>query len=418
MQKATHFTDAQCRNIRRRYEQLISLDRLAGEFGHSRPVLTNAIVHAGGKIRPRGRIIVPPITIPVFKDKLEVLSTQLQEPLNEEVLKTLVDYVLGFNDGRTFRKIDRRYEYGGTLSAFRRDYLEASYYVMGRLWRAVYRSVIYKNVNPAVYGVADIDVRICLDALLPEGRRAIRHWVKNTEYVHLPNEDGVHAVVAACEKTMKSIVGSKLRFIYQYDPCYEKEDLISFLRIIAYRVALKYDWEMVDGEFAFEKCFNYTKRSLWNAAYLLIKQNTSEDYKRLARVDSDQRLYQITTISMDAPEDGEWVQIQERLGKPEDRSIEVLDLANRIGQDETNFFEYLRLEVEDVPEFAEFVMKETGWDENDLYTDNFRRWRELALRFAGITKTEQRKAIKRRALKEMGLWDRTRMRKPKRSSNE
>ena len=186
-------------------------------------------------------------------------------------------------------------------------------------------------------------------------------------------------------------------------------------------MALKYDWEMLDGEFAYEKCLNYTKRSMWNAAFLLIKQNTSEEYRRLAKVDTDQRLYQITTISMDSPVDDEWMHIQKRLGEPEDRSIEVMDLARRIGKDEVRFFEYLRLEVEDVPEFTEFVLKETGQDENDLYVANYKEWRELALRFAGITKAEQRRAIKYRALKEIGLFDSSRVMKPKKersSSNE
>ncbi len=407
-------TDAECQSIRERYEQPLSLVKLHGEFGYSLPVLANAIKQAGGKIRSRGRIRIPPVS-PTFKNKLAILESQLQKPLNEEVLMTLVDYVLGFNDGRTFRKIDRRYGYEGVLSQFRKDHLEASYYVMGRLWRAVYRSVTRKNVNLASFGVAEKDVQICLNALTPENLRKIRLWVKNTKYVVLPNEKGVHAVVEACEKAMKSIVNSKLRFIYQYDPCYEREDLISFLRIIAYRVALKYDWEMVNGKFAFEKCLNYTKRSMWNAAYLLIKQNTSDDYRRLAKIDTDQRLYQITTISMDSPVDDEWLHIQKRLGEPEDRSIEVLDLANAIGKKNPNFFTFLRLEVEDTPEFTEFVMRETGEDENDLYTDNFNKWRDLAMFFSGITRTGQRRAIKRRALKEMGLWDRSRMNKPGKS---
>jgi hypothetical protein len=98
-----------------------------------------------------------------------------------------------------------------------------------------------------------------------------------------------------------------------------------------------------------------------------------------------------------------------------------MDLARRIGKDEVRFFEYLRLEVEDVPEFTEFVMKETGQDENDLYVNSYKEWRELALRFAGITKAEQRRAIKYRALKEIGLFDRSRVMKPKKarsSSNE
>jgi hypothetical protein len=429
MPKVVKFSDSECKVIRERYEQQVPLEEMRNEFGYSRTVLTKAVRRAGGRIRSRGRMLVPKKVESVFKNKLVVLEELLHgdregppEPLNDEVLKTLVDYVLGFNDGRTFRKIDRRYDYEGVLSEFRKEHLEASYYAMGRLWRAVYRTVAFKNVNLTPYGVSEEDVQTCLDTLTPENRKRIRTWVRKNKYVHLPNEEGVHRVVENCEKAMKSIVNSKLRFIYQYDPCYEREDLISFLRIVAYRVALKYDWEMLDGEFAYEKCLNYTKRSMWNAAFLLIKQNTSDDYRRLAKVDTDQRLYQITTISMDSPADDEWLHVQKTLGEPEDRTIEVADLARRIGQDESRFFEFLRLEVEDVPEFTEFVMKETGQDENDLYVNSYKEWRELALRFAGITRAEQRRAIKYRALKETGLWDRSRIMKPTKkarsSSNE
>ncbi len=428
MPKVIKLNDVECQVIRKRYEQKVSLEEMRDEFGYSRTVLTKAVRRAGGHIRQRGRMLVPFKVEPVFKNKLAVLAELihkdregLPEPLNDEVLATLVDYVLGFNDGRTFRKIDRRYDYEGILSEFRKDHLEASYYVMGRLWRAVYRSICLRNVNLAPYGVAGEDVHLCLDHLTKENRKKIRSWVRKTQYVHLPNEEGVHRVVEACEKAMKSIVNSKLRFIYQYDPCYEKDDLISFLRIVAYRVAIKYDWEMLDGEFAYEKCLNYTKRSMWNAAFLLIKQNTSDDYRRLAKVDTDARLYQITTISMDSPVDDEWLHVQKRLGEPEDRSIEVLDLAKRIGKDEARFFDFLRLEDEDVPEFTEFVMKETGQDENDFYVNSYKEWRELALRFSGITRAEQRRAIKYRALKEIGIFDRARVKKPKKarsSSNE
>ncbi len=414
MSRAVALTDAQCKAIRGRYEQFVSLEKLREEFGWSRTVITSAILRAGGKIRRRGPVIIPRLDVPVFGNKLEILAKQFQEPLNNEVLKTLVDYVLGFNDGRTFRKIDRRYGYEGALSQFRKDHLEASYYIMGCLWRAVYRSMVYRNVNFADYGVAESDVGICRVATTLKNRREIRQWVKNTKYVHLPNEDGVHAVVQACEKTMKSIVGSKLRFIYQYDPCYEKDDLIGFLRIVAYRVAVKYDWEMLNGKFDFEKCLNYTKRSMWNAAYLLIKQNTSDDYKRLARVDTDQRLYQITTISMDSPVDDEWTHIQKRLGEPEDRTIEIFDLVDRISQDESRFFDYLRLEVEDVPGFDIFIKQETGQEENSLYTSDYKLWRDLALQFSGISQKGQRKAMKRRVLRELGMWDPSKMKKPKR----
>ena len=396
--------------IRVRYEQPVTLKKMAAEFGYSQPFLRQVVLQAGGSIRPRGRRpdTEPKrqnkaIVGPTFHERLVELEEILQEPLNSEVTKTLVDYALGFNDGRTFRKIDHKYGYEGALSQFRKDRLEASYYVMGRLWRAVYRTITYKNVRLADYGVTENDVQICLSNIEPEDRRIIRAWVKSYKYVYLPNETGVHKVVEACEKAMKSIVNSKLRFICQYDPAYEKEDLISFLREVAYKVALKYDWEMEKGKFDFDKCVNYTKRSLWNAAFLLIKQNTSEDYRRLAKIDTDQRLYQITTISMDSPVDDEWVHIQKKLGTPEDRTLEINDLV--IKMNDKKLIKYLRLEVDDIPEFNDFVQKETGREENDLYVGDYNKWRELALIFSGITKKSERISIKRRVRTEMGLWE-------------
>ena len=160
---------------------------------------------------------------------------------------------------------------------------------------------------------------------------------------------------------------------------------------------------MVKGKFDFDKCVNLTKRSLWNAAFLLIKQNTSEDYRRLAKIDTDQRLYQITTISMDSPVDDEWVHIKKKLGKPEDRTLEINDLV--IKMNDEKLIKYLRLEVEDIPEFNEFVQKETGREENDLYVGDYNKWRELALIFSGITKKSERISIKRRVRKELGLWE-------------
>ncbi len=409
MSRTVTFSDDELQAIRRRYEdEKVPLSQLSREFGHSRPIITKAVVQAGGRIRPRG---YQKVEGPTLGDRLRELERILREPINDEVLKTVVDYALGFNDGRTFRKIDRRHGYEGALSQFRKDRLESSYYVMGRLWRATYRVLTHKNVRLADFGVDGEDIRLILSVLDEEQRESIRTWVKTHKYIWLPNDEGVQSVVEACEKTYKSIVNSKLRFIYQYDPAYEKDDLISELRLIAFKVAQKYDWEVEDGKFAYEKCLNFTRRSLWNAAYLLIKQNTSDEYKRLERVDTDQRLYQITTISMDSPLDDEWVHIQKKLGEPEDTTVEIKDLVTQIGDDKLMLF--LRLETEDVPEFDEFVRTEAGHEENDLYTDDYPRWRELALRFAGISSREDRVAIKRRVRKEMGLWDRARIKKPR-----
>lgn len=391
--------------IRARYEQRVTLKTLSKEFGYSQPFLRKVIVQAGGTIRPKGKQpnAAKDIVGATFSDRLLELEEILQESLNSEVVRTLVDYALGFNDGRTFRKIDHKYAYEGAFSQFRKDRLEASYYVMGRLWRAVYRTISHGSIRLGDYGVTEKDVQICLSNIEPADIRLIRAWVRSNIYVYLPNEVGVHKVVEACERAMKSIVNSKLRFIVQYDPAYEKDDLISFLREVAYKVALKYDWHTENGEFAFEKCVNYTKRSLWNAAFLLIKQNTSEDYRRLVRIDTDQRLYQITTISMDSPIDDEWLHIQKKLGEPEDRTLEVRDLVTKLN--DKKLVKYLGLEVEDDPKFNEFVQKETGREENDLYVNDYNKWRELALRYSGISNRSERISIKRRILKGMGLWE-------------
>jgi hypothetical protein len=348
----------------------------------------------------------------VLSNKLAQLSEILGEPINADVTKTIVNYALRHNDGRTFRKIDRRYNYDGALSQFRREHLEASYYIMGRLWRAVYRAVLLerdgrRRVQAADFGVATKDVNLCLSVLDDEDRAKILAWVDKTgDYVHLPNEDGVQRVVAECEKVMKSIVGSKLRFIYKYDPAFEQEDLVSYLRVVAYRVAVKYDWEKIDGAFAYLKCLNYTKRSLWNAAYLLIKENTSEDYKRLAQVGTGEREYQVTTISMDSSPDcdiDDWLSMEQVLGEAPDTSVEVLELVDLVADDK--LLKYLRLEFEDVPEFSEFVMTETGTEENTLYNEDYKQWRKLAMKFAGLLKAEDRAKYKRLIRKEMGLWD-------------
>jgi hypothetical protein len=66
---------------------------------------------------------------------------------------------------------------------------------------------------------------------------------------------------------------------------------------------------------------------------------------------------------------------------------------------------YLRLEFEDVPEFSEFVMTETGTEENTLYNEDYKQWRNLAMKFAGLLKAEDRAKYKRLIRKEMGLWD-------------
>ena len=418
-------SDKDTKSIKARYDQGVPMWQLKEEFGHSRPVIRRIIEEQGGTIRARGRFKGRRVaSSPVLSEKLTQLAGILKvDHLNHDVVKTIVNYALRHNDGRTFRKIDRRYDYNGTLSQFRRDHLEASYYIMGRLWRAVYRAVKLESggrrIQAADFGVAAKDVSLCLSVLDDADRAKILSWLDKTgDYVHLPNEDGVQRVVAECEKTMKSIVGSKLRFIYKYDPAFEAEDLVSYLRVVAYRVAVKYDWEKLDGSFAYLKCLNYTKRSLWNAAYLLIKENSSEsnggtgNYNRLDRVGTEEREYQVTTISMDSSPDcdiEDWLSMEQVLGEAPDTSIEVLELVDQVADDK--LLRYLRLEFEDVPEFSEFVMKETGQEENALYTGDYSKWRQLAMRFAGLLKSEDRAKYKRLIRKEMGIWDESQVRR-------
>ena len=380
--------------LRNRYERErgVTLDQLAKEHNVTHPTIASAIRRQGGKIRTRGR--KPEIKkVPKGSQLLEKLNTLAEISggvyPNRDTVKCVVDYALRHNDGRTFRKIDRLYNYNGLFSQFRREHLENSYYVMGRLWRAVYQQVFLtcKNggkVNPEDYSVTKDDLLLCIGMLTDADRAKIISWLdEHPEYIRFPNEKGVQKIVDGCEKTMRSIVSSKLRFIYKYDPAYEAEDLVNYLRIIAYRVASKYDWEMLDGEFAYLKCLNYTKRSLWNAAFLIIKENTGEDYNRITNVGSGEREYQTTTISMDSVGlDEDSLSMEDILGEDADTSFEVTDLIEKV--DDPSLFTYLRLEQEEVPEFTEFVRKSTGKDENDLYAENYKKWKELAQRFSGL----------------------------------
>jgi len=278
---------------------------------------------------------------------------------------------------------------------------------MGRLWRAVYRAVLLESegkgkVKAFDFGVTPKDVDLCLSFLTEDDRTRIINWLRdNPDYVYLPNEAGIQRVVSSCEKTMKSIVASKLRFIYKYDPAYEAEDLVNYLRIVAYRVAAKYDWEKIDGSFAYTKCLNYTKKSLWNAAFLLIKENTGESYSRLARIGSDEREYQITTVSINSGMgDDDWIALEQTLGEEADTSVELRDLVEGVADE--SLLQYLRLEHEDVPEFTEFVFKETGQDENDLYAENYSKWRELAQKFSGLSKCDSQ-IYRDKIVQELGI---------------
>lgn len=421
--------------IQGRYAAGVSLDRITREYGLPRYVVREIITKGGGIIRGKGR----PARVkaePVLANKLKILAETLGEPVNDDVLRTIVLYAMKHNDGRTFRKIDRRYDYDGALSAFRRDHLESSYYFMGRLWRYAYRAVAKdKMIQFTDYGVAKEDAHLVMKVLAAEeqdvqslllsdskdGKKAraagtvsskdrIRAWlVEAGEYVHLPNEECVHRIVQDCEKTMNTIVNSKLRFVWQYDPAFEKSDLVSYLRVIAYRVAMKYDWEMLDGAFNYVKCFNYTNRSMWNAATLLIKEvGDGGVHSRLTKMDTDERVYQVTTISMDTPQNDEWISIESKLGEEADTTVEVKDLISSIT--DQRLHDFLRLEHEEVPGFAEFVLKESGKDENELYTDDYDKWRQLAQHFAGLLTPEDRAPIKQAILTDMGMWDDKKMR--------
>jgi hypothetical protein len=391
--------------IQKRYTEGVSLERLQKEYGLTRYVIRGIITQGGGEIRGRGRSMNRVEAEPVLTNKLKVLEKAIGKPVNADVLKTIISYALKHNDGRTFRKIDRRYDYDGALSAFRRDHLEGSYYFMGRLWRYAYRAVAKKKIQYSDYGVAKEDARLVMSVLDDEDRKRILAWLSMAgEYVHLPNEDCVHRVVQDCIKTMNTIVNTKLRFVYQYDPAYEKSDLVSYLTVIAYRVAIKYDWEMKDGVFDYTKCLNYTNRSLWNAANLLIKEvGDGGVHSRLTTIDSDERVYQVTTISMDTPQDADWLSIESKLGEAADTSIEVKSLISSIT--DTRLKEFLRLEDEDVPGFEEFVLKHSGKGENDLYTNDPDKWRELAQRFSGILTKADRSDIKRAILFDFDMFD-------------
>ncbi len=404
MLKLNEVSDTDKTVIVAKYKRGVSMERLHREYGCTRYIIRKIITVNGGVVRDRGRPTTREMVAPVLKEKLLILEEILGEPVNNDVLKTIVDYALKHNDGRTFRKIDRRYNYNGAFSAFRRDHLESSYYIRGRLWRYMYRAVVANKIQYSDYGIAGEDARLCMSVLTDADKTRITEWVAATgEYVHLPNEEGVHRVVQDCIKTIRQIVGRKLRFIYQYDPAFEKEDLVSSLLVIAYRVAIKYDWEMLNDAFDYVKCLNYTKRSLWNAAFLLIKENTGEDYRRLEQVDSSERLYQVTTVSLDTPAEDEWLAIEGKLGEAPDTSLEVKDLISSIT--DQRLHDFLKLEDEDVPEFSEFVTKETGEDENELYNSDYSKWREMAHRFAGLLTQEDRGQAKRHIRVQMGIVD-------------
>jgi hypothetical protein len=68
------------------------------------------------------------------------------------------------------------------------------------------------------------------------------------------------------------------------------------------------------------------------------------------------------------------------------------------------------LEHEDVPGFSEYVLKESGQKENDLYTDDYNKWRELAQHFSGLLTKEDRGPIKAAILSDMGIFDDSKVR--------
>lgn len=403
--------------IQTRYASGVSLERLQKEYGLTRYIIRKLILQGGGEIRGRGRSLDRPKPEPVLTQKLALLAEALDKrdsdgnllPINDDVVRTIVLYALKHNDGRTFRKIDRRYDYEGALSAFRREQLESSYYFMGKIWRYVYRAVAKKKIQYSDYGIAKEDARLVMGVLTEADRERIMAWLETTgEYVHLPNEDGVHRVVKDCMRTMNTIVGSKLRFVYQYDPAFDKSDLVSYLLVIAYRVAIKYDFEMKDGAFDYTKCLNYTNRSLWNAATLLIKEvGDGGIHSRLAKMDTEERVYQVTTISLDTPQEDEWLSIEAKLGERPDTTIEVKSLISSIT--DKRLQEFLALDRENNPSFNEFVLKKTGKLENEVYTDDYDKWRQLAQHYTGLLTPEDRAPIKQAILADMDMWDDTNM---------
>ncbi len=395
--------------IRKKYVRGASLELLGLEHNCTPNAIRKIVVGGGGEIRGRGRPPRRTNISPVLSEKLTLLSEILGKPINEDVLKTVVMYALRQNDGRTFRKIDRRYNYHGALSAFRRDHLECSYYIMGRLWRYVYRAVQQPRIQAPDYGLAHEDTKLCMSVVDDEARSKIIKWVTEVgDYVRLPNEDGVNQVVQDCMQAINFIVGRQLRFVYQYDPAYEREDLVSYLTVVAYRVAIRYDWGIKDGVFDYVKCLNYTKRSLWHAALLVIKENTGDRYRRLENVGTEERLYRVTTISLETPQDDDWLAIESKLGEDPDTTLEVEDLIKNVT--DVRLQEFLKLEVEDNPAFTAFVLQETGKEENSLYTSDYAKWRELAQHFSGILTRRDRGGVKWQVLQELGMWDESRVR--------
>ncbi len=403
--------------IQTRYASGVSLERLQKEHGLTRYIIRKLILRGGGEIRGRGRLLNRPKPEPVLTQKLALLAETLGKrdadgsllPVNDDVVRTIVLYALKHNDGRTFRKIDRRYGYEGALSAFRREQLESSYYFMGKIWRYVYRAVAKKKIQYSDYGIAKEDARLVMSVLTEADRERILAWLAEAgEYVHLPNEDGVHRVVKDCMKTMNTIVGSKLRFVYQYDPAFDKSDLVSYLLVIAYRVAIKYDFEMRDGAFDYTKCLNYTNRSLWNAATLLIKEiGDGGIHSRLSKTDTAERVYQVTTISLDTPQENEWLSIEAKLGEQPDSTIEVRSLISSIT--DKRLHEFLALDRENNPAFNEFVQKKTGKTETDIYSEDYDKWRQLAQQYTGLLTPQDRAPIKQAILADMDMWDHTNM---------
>ena len=92
--------------------------------------------------------------------------------------------------------------------------------------------------------------------------------------------------------------------------------------------------------------------------------------------------------------------------KRPDTTIEVKSLIGSISSNRLDAF--LLLEREEVPEFDAYVFRETGQKENDLHSEDYNKWRNLAQRFSGLATKGARGPIKKAIMQDMNMWDETR----------
>ncbi len=114
-------------------------------------------------------------------------------------------------------------------------------------------------------------------------------------------------------------------------------------------------------------------------------------------------MVQVTTISLDTPQEDEWLSIEAKLGERPDSTIEVKSLISSIT--DKRLQEFLALDRENNPAFNEFVLKKTGKAETAVYIDDYNRWRQLAQHYTGLLTPQDRAPIKQAILADMDMWD-------------